>query len=490
VVPVPAFYDDFSDGIWTKYSGNPVMVRSQPWAESYCICEPNVLYEDGLFRMWFSQMYPVDYNTALGYATSPDGFTWTKHPGNPVLMREHGQVHRPHVMKHQGIYYCFAVQDEQGSRGPATMRRWTSPDGITWGDERLVMTATQPWENRTLSNMGVIVDSDGVWRMLYTGYATGATKETGGSFGYAYSPDGLTWTKYEGNPVIAGFEGGDPFLLKIGDRYYTWHSQAMGGSLRICCRWSTDMIHWHPIGNGPQINYTQPWERGIPAEDGGHPSGHYGHLSDATLCEAEGRVFLIYQGAQTPLGVATFEGTFQQLADRLSEPPLSRWKASPYGMVDEATLKIADNGSDREPLVAQVPGVRDQYVVESRIRCYAGPTHRVSMVMRCDGKGSFARFWLHDAEHTYYQECITIDPYPLFSMPVNIGANHACDAAWHEWVVEVDHERNRLSIDGRKVGECATSRALLHKCAAEPVHVGFSVFDTFAAIDYVRVRRT
>lgn len=474
------FCDDFKDGIWTKYPGNPVMVRSQPWAESDYICEPNILFKDGIFRMWFSQMYPKGKGTALGYATSHDGFAWTKYPNNPVLIMDKGEVHRPSVMRHDGTYYLYAVQNENNVES-ASMRRWSSRDGITWEDEHLVMNCTQGWE-RGLSNMAVIVDEDGIWRMLYTGGDVPPAPQ----FGYAWSPDGVAWTKYEGNPVISGFYGGDPFLVKIGDRYYAWHSQSMGGSLRICCRWSPDMISWHPIYNGPQINYTQPWERGVPEEEGGTTAGYYGHLTDATLCEANGKVFMIYQGAQTPLGVATFEGAFADLANRLQQPPLSQWKESPYGMVEGGTLKIADNGTDRAPLVAEIPDVQDHYLLESRIQCYAGATHRISVVIRYGDAKTFARFWLHDAEHTFYQECIN----GLFSSPINVGSNHACDSAWHDWEVEIAGSANRLSIDGRLVGECRTSNALIKKFSSLPRHAGFSVLDTYASIAYVRVQRT
>ena len=475
------FFDDFSEGIWTKYAGNPVIVRSQPWAESDYICEPNVLYRGGVFHNWFSQMFPEGQGTALGYATSPDGFKWTKYPKNPVLVMENGEVHRPSVMEHDGTYYCFAVQNEQGGRIPGTMRRWTSIDGINWGDERLVMTADQQWENRGLSNMAAVVDENGLWHMLYTA----ADQPIDGHFGYAQSADGVAWTKHNGNPVIRGFYGGDPFLIIIGKRYYTWHCQSMGGSLRICCRWSEDMIHWHPIYNDPQINYTQPWESGVPEEEGGTTNAWYGHLTDATLCEAQGRIFMLYQGAQTPLGVATFDGTLPELAQALHNPPLSKWKESPFGMVEGGTLKIADNGTDRTPLVAQLEGIQDRYILECRIQRYAGATHRASVVMRYGNDKSFARFWLHDNEHTFYQECLR----GLFSPPVNIGPNRACDDAWHDWVVKVDGEVNRLSIDGRAVGECRTSSRLLWALSGMGAHIGFSTLDTYVSIDYVRVTK-
>lgn len=245
------------------------------------------------------------------------------------------------------------------------------------------------------------------------------------------------------------------------------------------------MIHWHPVYNDPQINYTQLWERGVPEDEGGTTGGYCGHLTDATLCEAEGKVFLMYQGAQTPFGIATFDGTFADLAERLQQPPLSKWDESPYGMVEGGTLKLADNGSDRRPLVAEVPGVRDQYTVESRIQCYAGPMHRVSVVMRYADGGSFARFWLLDDDHTYYQEFSK----GLFSLPLEVGPNNACDAEWHDWRVEVDGEMNRLFIDGRPVGEARTSSALMAALAAAPVHIGFCSFDTWVSVDHVRVEQ-
>jgi hypothetical protein len=470
--------DDFSDGIWSKHAGNPVLRRDQPWAESHYICEPNILYVDGLFRVWFSQMFPANGNTALGYATSCDGFTWTKHLGNPVLTLDHAEIHRPSVMRHAGTYYLFGVDDEYGKKGPATMRRWSSPDGIAWGDERLVMTANQAWENKGLSNMSVTVAADGRWHMLYT-----SDCGDGGKFGYAWSDDGLAWTKHEGNPVIRDLYGGDPFLITIGDCFYAWHSEALAGSLRIVCRRSRDLVHWERTGGHADVTYTQPWERGVPPEEGGTVNSWYGHITDATLCEAGERVLLMYQGAQTPLGIATFNGTLAELAQRLERPPLACWEPSPFGMVEGGTLKLADNDSDRSPLVARVAGTGERYTLDARIRCYGGPTHRVSVVMRYADANTFARLWLHDSGTVFHQECLE----GLFSLPHPVGSAPIADDAWHNWEVRVEGRAVGLTVDGWPVGGAQSSDKLVRVLAGKPVHVGFSTHDAWAEVAWVQV---
>ncbi len=477
---ITVFEDDFQDSIWIKSAQNPVMVRSQLWAESHYICEPNIVFDGSLFHMWYSQMYPANGKTALGYATSIDGFEWIKYPNNPVLSLDQTDVHRPYVIQHDGKYHLYAVDDENGENAPATMRRWISCDGINWGDERLILTATQQWEQNGLSNTSVVVDENERWHMLYT-----SDRGIGGNFGYAWSSDGIMWTKHEANPVIRDLYGGDPFLIKLGEWFYTWHSEAKSGSLRITCRRSLDMVDWQIVDYHPQINYTQTWERGVSPEDGGTVNGWYGHLTDATLCEANGRVYLVYQGAQTPLGVATFDGTFIELAKRLSNPPLSRWEPSHFGMVEGGTLKLADNDSERAPLVVKIPDATDSYTIQTRIRCYSGPTHSVSVVIRYADVNTFNRVWLHDTGQVFYQECLN----GLFSLPKPIGNAPICDDTWHDWEVEINRANICLTIDEQLIGDAQISPALFRVLIQHPVHIGFSTQDTWASIACVRVKR-
>ena len=463
------FFDDFSDGLWTKHPDNPVMTRSEAW-EAATICEPCVLHEDGLFKMWYmgtAKSYSGD--AAVGYATSRDGITWRKHPNNPILSDPEGAVIRTTVVKHEGTYYLFA-SDYQWNDAPGVINRWTSDDGLTWRDKVTVLRPTAPWEDH-FHNTGVVVDENGTWQML--------TTTDNGPMGYAYSDDGVHWTQYEGNPVITGFYGGDPCLKQIGGRYFIWYSHAHHG-LRICCSWSDDMIHWTPVYNNPQIGFTQPWERGL-----GRPDALWAtHLTDAELVEHDGRVYMFYQGAQTPFGLAVFEGTFEQLAGRLMTPPLSQWADSPNGSVEGGQLKLSEDETDVKPVVENAAAFSDRegHVFEFRAQCYAGASYQIKPVVRYVDERNFARFWIMDNETTFYQECTE----GTFRGAANIGANKVCDRDWHAWRIVVRGATTALTIDGRFIGQWDSRPALTDR---DDLTVGFSVFDAYAAFADIRVRR-
>lgn len=297
--------------------------------------------------------------------------------------------------------------------------------------------------------------------------------------------------KYEGNPITdIPVGGGDPFLIKIDDTYYTWYSSPTRdyfiGSLRICCSWSKDMIHWHTVYNNPQISYTQPWEHGTPPEKGGHffwgQAWH--HLTDLTLCEAKGKIFMCYQACQTPFGMATSDGNLVELVSRLAHPPLSKWAESSYGMVEDKKLKISDPETQAEPLYENVVEFSDQeeYIIEYRAQCYAGLSHRAQVLMRFIDKANFAYFWIKDNNTTYYQERIG----GIYSKAENIGANNICDAHWHSWKIVVAGNDNKLFIDGRYIGEHKSSSTFVNR---SDLKVGVSAFNTYASFDNIRVRK-
>jgi predicted GH43/DUF377 family glycosyl hydrolase len=73
------------DGIsWTKYSNNPVLVPGPSEWDGYHIYTGPVSRNGSSYQMWYSgQQFPSAVR--VGLATSPDGFSWSKHGENPVL---------------------------------------------------------------------------------------------------------------------------------------------------------------------------------------------------------------------------------------------------------------------------------------------------------------------------------------------------------------------------------------------------------------------
>lgn len=122
------------DGVnWQKH-GSPVMTPQPGWEQPALQC-PNVFYdaESGRFMMWYcgGQVYEPD---AVGFATSPDGITWTRHPANPIFKPTSGwegykvgsfQVHRVGA-EYYAFYNAFQNDPFVSQVGMAR-----SADGVT-----------------------------------------------------------------------------------------------------------------------------------------------------------------------------------------------------------------------------------------------------------------------------------------------------------------------------------------------------------------------
>jgi predicted GH43/DUF377 family glycosyl hydrolase len=72
-----------------------------------------------------------------------------------------------------------------------------SKDGLRWGEPVIVLAPNKEtgWEDDI--NRPVVLKKGGTYHLWYTGQAKGRSW-----IGYATSPDGLAWTRHEGNPII------------------------------------------------------------------------------------------------------------------------------------------------------------------------------------------------------------------------------------------------------------------------------------------------
>jgi hypothetical protein len=192
-----------------------------------------VLREDGAYKMW----YRGRPDRAIGYATSPDGIQWTKHPGNPVFTGGPSSWETytawctvtPGSTDYTMWYTGYNVARDRGSIGRAT-----SPDGIQWQRDTVHNPLLSPgptgsWDDGVVCNPSVFAVGNTMF-MLYEGRP--ASGNPPWQVGLARSTDGgMTWAKEAANPVLRRGTGGSwdadyvglGSVLLIGDTCHVWY---------------------------------------------------------------------------------------------------------------------------------------------------------------------------------------------------------------------------------------------------------------------------
>jgi predicted GH43/DUF377 family glycosyl hydrolase len=217
-------YATSTDGVtWTKDAGNPVLDVSPAAWDAYAIETVSVLRDDAAppaerYKAWYAgRTTDVPNNPAydIGYAVSPDGLAWTKYSGNPVLTKgvtaewDNSFIEGPSVVFDAGVYWMWyagfdAVANGQATDGKVSLGLATSSDGITWtkssANPVLVVGATGAWDSKTAQDPYVIRDASGFH--LWYGGADYTFTRYGQQTGYAFSTDGIHWTKSTHNPIL------------------------------------------------------------------------------------------------------------------------------------------------------------------------------------------------------------------------------------------------------------------------------------------------
>jgi hypothetical protein len=263
------FTTSFAQLPWTKDLNNPVMSGGSAGTWNRHVFMANVLYNpDSLrYEMWFNASAgPSTPNWRpyrIGFATSPDGRSWTFDP-NPVMEPSPGQwdeytVEAPMVIRENGEYKMWYTSFSPNN--PRGIGYATSQDGIMWSKDTLnnpVMGAgVDGWEAGGAGYCFVRLVQGAGYEMWYTGFNINETK---GQIGYASSGNGIIWTKANSvNPVLTtGSTGrwdetmvGGPRILIIDNVYHmwfwgwgvTWNPRQTGWAA------SVDGINWNKYNN-------------------------------------------------------------------------------------------------------------------------------------------------------------------------------------------------------------------------------------------------
>ncbi len=171
-------YAESKDGInFERYSDKPIL-SPETECEKIAVMNPCVLYENGIYRMWYSAGEIYEPNV-MCYAESKDGINWTKHKNNPVMECEKSNVFEQdriggcQVIKTDDMgYVMFYIGYEDVDTARVCVAH--SENGIDgWKRSKynpLVCPDADSWDNRACYKPTVVWNEEKKqWMLWYNG---------------------------------------------------------------------------------------------------------------------------------------------------------------------------------------------------------------------------------------------------------------------------------------------------------------------------------
>jgi predicted GH43/DUF377 family glycosyl hydrolase len=191
-----------TDGLnWIKYSGNPVLTPSGLGNDQNYIAAPDVIRLKLTYNMWYTGKSATSPNVnKILYATSFDGIHWSKWP-SPVLSPstnstawDSSGVYAPSAIWSGQIFGMWYSGINQTGIVPR-IGYATSPDGGSWtrstSNPILIPGPPGSWDSRGVEQPSVIqVGSN--YMLFYDGYSN----QQGERIGLALSPQGFAVAEF------------------------------------------------------------------------------------------------------------------------------------------------------------------------------------------------------------------------------------------------------------------------------------------------------
>jgi predicted GH43/DUF377 family glycosyl hydrolase len=227
---------------------------------------PCVIFVDGVYKMWYQAKSKGGVFNVM-YAESKDLTSWSFRE-TPVLSLGKGEgfrygIQHPHVMYESGVYKMWFTLTQNNSSGFGYAE---STNGFDWNiKNEAVLSPSLVWEGNYLL-YPMVIREEGLYKLWYGARSHSAFFRVG----YAESIDGLVWKKKE-KPIISYFmlprllrRVGEfvckllridiriplygiasPFVWKEKGQYFlVGHEVGTHGKLYIPLFVSDDGIHW------------------------------------------------------------------------------------------------------------------------------------------------------------------------------------------------------------------------------------------------------
>jgi len=224
----------------------------------------SILHDGGIYKMWHNGCSGGVCQG--GYATSPDGFTWTKRGiVLPLTLPEEGGIiGYGDVIKVGPEYRMWYT----GFGGGSHILAANSTDGVTWNKQGVVLSPGAPGEP----------DSGTVWRPTvvyvsgtYYMWYTGRSNPSYNLIFLATSLDGLQWTK-RGVVLSPGSLGAMdsqsaamPSVRLVAGRYLMAYTGYDGADYRLLYADSLDGVVWQKTGSALSPQGPDEWQLSHPA---------------------------------------------------------------------------------------------------------------------------------------------------------------------------------------------------------------------------------